>query len=151
MSLAAERDALARQYASGFRDVFAIGMPALQSGLSEAGSLEGAIVTCHLRLFSALPASLIARKRGPEVAQEASRRARQVLERGWPHAEASHQTVAEFDAWLRADGHARNPGTTADLVTACLFVALREGIITLPPKLPWSAGGLLHKMVRSEQ
>lgn len=151
MSLAAERDSVARQYATGFRDVFAIGMPALRLGLSEAGSLEGAIITCHLRLLSALPDSLIARKRGREVAQDASRRALQVLERGWPHAEASHQAVAEFDAWLRADGHARNPGTTADLVTACLFAALREGDIPLPVQVPWSAGSSLHKMMGSEQ
>jgi triphosphoribosyl-dephospho-CoA synthetase len=28
---------------------------------------------------------------------------------------------------LRADGHRRNPGATADLIAAALFVALREG------------------------
>jgi hypothetical protein len=32
----------------------------------------------------------------------------------------------------------RNPGTTADLVAACLFVALRSGILTVPPTLPWT-------------
>ena len=32
----------------------------------------------------------------------------------------------------------RNPGTTADLVCACLFVALRTGILTLPTSLPWT-------------
>ena len=36
--------------------------------------------------------------------------------------------------------HRRNPGTTADLVTACLFVLLREGSIELPLRIPWSAG-----------
>ena len=48
--------------------------------------------------------------------------------------------LAELDAWLRAEGNRRNPGTTADLVTACLFIALREGSITLPPSVPFSAG-----------
>ncbi len=33
--------------------------------------------------------------------------------------------------WLRADGHRRNPGTTADLVAAALFILLVEG------RLPW--------------
>ena len=31
-----------------------------------------------------------------------------------------------FDRWLRADGHRRNPGTTADLVAATLFAAQRD-------------------------
>jgi triphosphoribosyl-dephospho-CoA synthase len=85
------------------------------------------------------PDSLIARKRGAAEAEEAAGRARQVLEQGWPGSAAGRDALDELDAWLRADGRARNPGTTADLVTACLFVALREGIMALPPRLPWSA------------
>jgi triphosphoribosyl-dephospho-CoA synthase len=34
-----------------------------------------------------------------------------------------------FDASLRRDRNALNPGTTADLVTAVLFVALLEGAL----------------------
>ena len=34
-----------------------------------------------------------------------------------------------FDASLREPGNALNPGTTADLVTATLFVALIEGML----------------------
>ena len=47
--------------------------------------------------------------------------------------------IADFDTWLAADGHRRNPRHAADLVTASLFVALLEGIITLPPQVLWSA------------
>jgi len=32
-----------------------------------------------------------------------------------------------FDAWLREPNAGRNPGTTADIVTAALFVGYREG------------------------
>jgi len=34
-----------------------------------------------------------------------------------------------FDGSLRQDGNALNPGTTADLVTAVLFVALLDGLL----------------------
>ena len=37
-----------------------------------------------------------------------------------------------LDAWLTALGNLRNPGTSADLVTACLFAALRQQNIKLP-------------------
>jgi triphosphoribosyl-dephospho-CoA synthase len=40
--------------------------------------------------------------------------------------------VSDFDFWLRSDGHRRNPGTTADLITAGLFVILWEGTLRLP-------------------
>ena len=46
--------------------------------------------------------------------------------------------MADFDTWLRAEGHSRNPGTTADLMTACLFVLLREDTIPLPSQIPWT-------------
>jgi triphosphoribosyl-dephospho-CoA synthase len=136
MALAADRDLVARQYSHGFHEVLQDGVPALQRGLDEMGELEGAIIACHLQLLRRYPDSLIARKCGPEIAKEASRRAALVIDAGWPRP-AGCTAMEDLDRWLRADGHRRNPGTTADLVGACLFVALREGIITLPPQLPW--------------
>jgi triphosphoribosyl-dephospho-CoA synthase len=41
--------------------------------------------------------------------------------------DAGRAALQAFDASLRRDGNALNPGTTADLVTAVLFVALLEG------------------------
>lgn len=137
MTLAAERDLVARQYANGFREVFEEGIPALEQGQQAVGSLEGAIVFCQLTLLAQHPDSLIARKRGLVVAQEASLRARTVLSQGWPHHPPGRVAVEELDCWLRGDGRGRNPGTTADLVTASLFAALREGMISLPLSIPW--------------
>jgi triphosphoribosyl-dephospho-CoA synthase len=138
MTLAADRDLIALQYANGFQEVFLAGVPALQRGLEETGTLEHAIIGCHLQLLARYADSLIARKCGLAVAQEASHRAARVIDAGWPHTAAGHTTFADLDAWLRADGHRRNPGTTADLVAASLFAALREGIITLPLQVLWS-------------
>jgi ribosomal protein S6--L-glutamate ligase len=131
MALAADRDLVARQYAHGFADVFDLGVPALLEGLRRFERVEPAVQHCQLAWLAAHPDSLIARKRGPEVAAEASRRARGVLEQGGVGTSAGRSAYAAFDDWLRADGHARNPGTTADLVTACLFAALRERRMSL--------------------
>jgi triphosphoribosyl-dephospho-CoA synthase len=140
MVLAAERDFIARQYANGFHEVLHDGVPALRRGLEKTRSLENAIIYDHLHLLASYPDSLIVRKRGLAEAEEASSRARSVLALDWPTGGESQQALNEFDGWLRADGHSRNPGTTADLVTACLFVLLREGTIDLPSQFPWSAG-----------
>jgi triphosphoribosyl-dephospho-CoA synthase len=132
MTLAAGRDAIARQYANGFADVLGVAVPCLAAGLGRGQTLETAIVATHLTLLARLPDTLIARKRGPTVAAEASRRAEQVLDAGWPEGAEAVRRLAELDGWLRADGHARNPGATADLVAAALFAALRDGTIRLP-------------------
>jgi triphosphoribosyl-dephospho-CoA synthase len=138
MYLVEDVDLVARQYANGFREVFDDGLPALFQGLEKTHSLEGAIIHCHLHLMANHPDTLIARKRNQWDANSASQRAQNVLDEGWPTSGASWESFASLDAWLRAEGHSRNPGTTADLVTACLFVALREGRIALPSKYPWT-------------
>jgi triphosphoribosyl-dephospho-CoA synthase len=142
MALAADRDLVARQYTNGFREVFDDGLPALRRGLDLTGCLEGAIIFCHLSVMAKHPDSLIARKRGPAEAEESAQRARAVLDDGWPHSSAGRDALAQLDDWLRAVGRGRNPGTTADLVTASLFVALREQILTLPPSYPWTLDAL---------
>jgi triphosphoribosyl-dephospho-CoA synthase len=137
MALAAQRDGVARQYACGFADVFDEGLPALRSGIERAGSLEGAIICCYLEMLARHPDTLIVRKRGMAEAEETSRRGQEIIAAGWPTGVDSRQKLADLDVWLRAEGNQRNPGTTADLVAACLFVALRTGILTVPPSLPW--------------
>ena len=133
MTLAAERDGVAAQYANGFAWVLQEGAPFLASiGRDFAQHWEAAIIELQLRLMAEHPDTLIARKCGAEVAQEAARRARHCLQELARLPLASDQRtecLIDFDHWLRADGHRRNPGTTADLVAACLFAAIREGTI----------------------
>jgi triphosphoribosyl-dephospho-CoA synthase len=133
MALAADRDLIARQYASGFADVWDDGVPAILTGLQVEQSLEGAIVFAQLTLLAKHPDTLIRRKCGPAEAEEVSRRAAAVLDAGW-------DAFGDFDGWLRAEGRRRNPGTTADLLTACLFILLREGTIRLPLAYPFPHG-----------
>ena len=52
-----------------------------------------------------------------------------MLAAGGVRSAAGRSALAGFDASLRRDGNALNPGTTADLVTAVLFVALLEGAL----------------------
>ncbi len=125
MQLASERDRVAAQYANGFRDVLEFGVPILL-GPDWADERERAVIRLHLRLMAEYPDTLISRKCGPAVAVESARMAKSVLDAGWPTRDAGAEAFDRFDDWLRADGHRRNPGTSADLVAATLFAALRE-------------------------
>lgn len=144
MALAADRDRIAWQYAHDFADVLEWGVAWLARQIDFENHWEQAIVGLQLELLARVPDSLIARKCGMETAAEASDRARNVLASGWPHASNSARDLDGFDRWLRADGNRRNPGTTADLIAACLFAAMREGAIRPPdwatrPDLPEGA------------
>lgn len=128
MQLAADRDGVARQYTNGFEQIFDEGVPLLVDKCQQEADLETAIISSYLHLLERHPDTLIARKRGIEEAEEVSRRAGQLLSGEDPDWDA-------FDAWLREEKHSRNPGTTADLITASLFVALRQGQLT--PQMPF--------------
>lgn len=132
MRLAADRDLIARQYVNDYAEVFEVALPALRRGIEGGRGLETAIIGAQLELMAACPDTLIARKRGAGTAAESSRRARAVLDAGWPEASGSASLLAGLDTWLREDGHARNPGTTADLLCAALYAALYDGLIPLP-------------------
>jgi triphosphoribosyl-dephospho-CoA synthase len=141
MQLAAERDLIAAQYVNGFADVFA-GCKWLQDHIDAslrsefqnskqypAKKLVDLIVELYLWLLARNPDSLVARKRGMAEAMELQRRAIALITVD-DEQRLSH--LAELSDWFAAAFPHRNPGTTADLVCASLFVALRTGIIPLP-------------------
>lgn len=128
MQAAEDRDLIAHQYTHGFSTVLESIVPDLIESI-ESMSLSDAIVYAHVRQMARTPDSLISRKLGDELAQESSDRAAQALVAGQPGSDSYLQAVADLDFWLRSDGHRRNPGTTADLIAAALFVGLREGMM----------------------
>ena len=89
------------------------------------------------------PDSLIARKCGNDTAAHAQMLAAKAVELltvenatevGPESIESFWTCVADLDFWLRSDGHRRNPGTTADLIAASLFVSIYNGILKPPFK-----------------
>lgn len=127
MQAASARDFVALQYVTRFATVFDEVVPALRDGHHRGWLLAETIIFAQLQLLSRHGDSLIARKCGAEVSQQAAARAAHVLDCGRPGDEEFEMELAEFDFWLRSDHHRRNPGTTADLLAAGLFALLREG------------------------
>jgi triphosphoribosyl-dephospho-CoA synthase len=139
MKLAADRDLVARQYANGFADVFDFGVPAFLDAYAKFGHIEPAVIECQLKWLAAFPDSLIARKNGLAVAEDVQRRTKRVLELGGLDTSEGRAAGVELDTHLRSDGNQLNPGTAADLVTACLFVALRDGKVKPSDPFHWDA------------
>jgi triphosphoribosyl-dephospho-CoA synthase len=129
MAAAAQRDTIASEYVTDHAVTFELGLPALADALDDGLRPRDAIVEVALRLLAAVPDTLIARKRGAGAGGRVAAGARQVLNAGGLRSARGRTALAEFDASLRREGNALNPGTTADLVTAVLFVALLEGVL----------------------
>jgi triphosphoribosyl-dephospho-CoA synthase len=126
MALAAERDSVAREYATGFDITFGIGAPALRAARSSGLDWSDTVVETYLRLLATVPDTHIARKLGPAVAKAVSLRAREVEQAGGVRTEDGRRALAAFDAELRGPTNSHNPGTTADLTCAALFVVILE-------------------------
>lgn len=132
MQHAADRDFVARQYVTDFDVVLNFVVPRLLAGLEKGYRLTTSIIDTQMRLMSEFPDSLIARKCGADIAKQSAARALRVLDAGPAESPQYLKELAELDFWLRSDGHRRNPGTTADLIAAGLFAALRDDRIAPP-------------------
>jgi triphosphoribosyl-dephospho-CoA synthase len=126
MALAAERDSVAREYATDFDITFGIGAPALRATRSSGLDWSDAVVETYLRVLAAVPDTHIARKLGSAAAEAVSRRAREVEQAGGVRTEDGRRALAAFDTELRGPTNSHNPGTTADLTCAALFVVILE-------------------------
>ncbi len=121
MVLAADRDDIAKQYATEFSDLLENLVPVVRESISHATDTLAGIATAHLRILASRPDSLIARKNGNAIAQD-------VMSRAAVAFAGDDDDRRQFDAHLRSDAHRLNPGTTADLIAASLFILLREKI-----------------------
>jgi len=120
MEIAKHRDRIANAYVDGFADVFGIALPRLHAARSQERSEEDAIAAVHMTLLSTYPDSHIARKYGPERAEEVRATAAVLSARIFPMTSRdARDRLLAFDAALKAEN--TNPGTTADLVVATLF------------------------------
>lgn len=128
MKLAADRDAVAREYVTDFAMTFEIGVPAVRAARKDGLPWTDAVVEAYLRLLGAQADTHIARKLGPEAAEAVSRRARQVQAAGGVRSAAGREALTAFDRELRDATNSRNPGTTADLTCAALFVVIIESL-----------------------
>ena len=128
MAEAVGRDSIAAEYLTDFAIVFERGLPALEAALARGLPCREAVTQTYLELLAAEPDSLIARKLGQAAAMSVSYAAARVLAADGVFSAEGRQAAVAFDGELRDPENALNPGTTADLTGAVLFVALLLGI-----------------------
>jgi len=122
MQEAADRDLVARQYVSGFSEIWECGLPWLREFLARWNSVEWATVGCYLRFLAEYPDSHIQRKFGAGVARQIREQSADVLKRFEKKKDpgSAVSMLLEYDRELKDTG--MNPGTSADLTAASLLL-----------------------------
>jgi len=123
MAAAAPHDRIARLWTEGFQPLLDGPVADLLAEIDAGRPLGDAIVRTFLRQLARDPDTLVARRHGRDVAERVSDRAAEVIGRG---EEGWRRAAAELDRTLRVPRRV-NPGTTADLCAAALYVVLRDG------------------------
>ena len=124
MRLAADRDGIAREYATAFAVTFERGAPTLTRARADGLSWSDAVVETYLSLLADSIDTHIVRRTGVAAAERVSALAREALEAGGVRSAAGRQAVEEMDRAMRDARNSNNPGTTADLTAAAIFVTL---------------------------
>jgi len=138
MEEAARWDDVARELAYGYEATFNIALPELESTLRMAGDLRLAVAQSYVKLLAQRPDSFIARcvgvkstprlpeafEAGRGAAEEVMEMARRALSLGGALTPEGLRELERMDEELRARGEDYNPGSTADIVAAALFIAI---------------------------
>lgn len=118
LKISAPWDMLAREMTSDMPAVFEIGYPTYHKLREEKTQNEACVLT-FLTILSQVPDTLISRKYGSDEALKISMMTRDLL--NLKDSEDFMDKVSEFDEFLYKNKY--NPGTTADLTAASIFVS----------------------------
>ena len=125
MEISSSYDMIAREWTSGFQLTFECANSILEKYRSM--SINDALVLTFLEILAGNPDTFIRTKFDLERAKEISGRARDIVERiNSSGFEIAKPDIEQFDEQLLSEGI--NPGSTADIIIAGLFVALVGGL-----------------------
>lgn len=122
MKISENRDAIAKQYVTNYKDILNIGLPILTSSIKSGESVEWATTLGYLKLLASVPDTLISRKKSLEYALEISEAAKKILTKV-----NENNMLSSFEAEIitwdnELKKKAINPGTTADLTATTLLI-----------------------------
>ncbi len=122
MEISSGYDMIAEEWTNGFKKTFECA-ESIQNKIKKHG-INDAVVLTFMELLSRNKDTFIQTKFNSKKAQEVSMRAKEIMEKG--NLDKIRDEIHYFDDSLLKDGI--NPGSTADIIIAGLFVSLFEGM-----------------------
>jgi triphosphoribosyl-dephospho-CoA synthase len=125
--ISAPWDSISAEWVDNFHITFDIGYPYFKHVISEGRDINTATLHTFLRILSEVPDTLIVRKAGKQEAAWASSEAGKALNAGGLTSREGRNRLIRLDRKMHDADHKLNPGTTADITSAVLAVAILEG------------------------
>lgn len=116
MKYSSTKDMIAEELSNGMGIIFNFGLPAFEGFYKDEGDIRKALLKTYLLILAKHNDTLIIKKAGAEKARKVSLMAAKVM--------AGNMSLEAFDTELRANRNKLNPGSTADIVSAILFIWL---------------------------
>jgi triphosphoribosyl-dephospho-CoA synthase len=127
MRLARDRDGIAREYSTDFSTTFELAVPTLTRARGDGLTWNDAIIETFLAILAQRPDTHIVRRAGVGVAEFVSQKARAAVYAGGVRTADGRATISQMSTELRGERNRANPGTTADITAAAIFVSLLGG------------------------
>ncbi len=122
MSVAGSRDMVAQQYTNGFEEVFKFGTKVLHTAQASKKSMDEVVSQVYLAFLSSYPDSHIARQYGSVVASEVQSIASDLYSKSNELESDSKFSSALMKCDTVLKSRDINPGTSADLTVATIYV-----------------------------
>lgn len=125
LEISAGWDRLANELTNKMPVCFEIGLPTFRDFLAscdDEDAVNNATVLTFMTILSQIPDTLISRKYGDEIAESVSKKAEGLLK--FKDDDSFTEKLLEFDDYLYENKY--NPGTTADLTAASIFLSYLE-------------------------
>lgn len=119
--LSSKYDKLSYELTNKLPVISKIGYPTFISLESEY-SINDTVLETYLKILSTTEDTLISKKYGEEAAKDVSKRAKNILDDTSTASKERFEALNDFDKYLHKKKY--NPGTTADLTAASIFVGL---------------------------
>lgn len=125
MNYSSKKDFIAKQYITGFKDIFKIGLPAYENFQNNCKDEKWILTWVYLTFLKSLADSHIKRNKGIKVAKKVKIEAKKYYkllknEKKNNNMRKITKKLLFFDKKLKSAGI--NPGTTADLTVVTLFI-----------------------------
>jgi len=125
--ISAAWDSISAEWVNNYHITFDIGYPFFVRQLEETKDVNVATVHTYLKVLSEVPDTLISRKAGAKQAKRVSIHANRILEAGGLTTKNGRSGLLKLDRRLHDQAHKLNPGTSADITSAILAIAILNG------------------------
>jgi len=127
MEACKERDNICFELSQGYPITFETGLEVLHQTIGSTKDINLAVINTYIGILAKYPDTLIGRKFGKERAEKLAEQAMDIIQMGGSLTLEGRRELEGLDIELREEDEKINPGTTADLVAAVIFVYLLTG------------------------